>query len=146
MPKLKVYGWESFRDQAPGHSQTREIVATTSKVSAAKLAHFVRPSQMLNLDVTGNEGEIKQAFSKPEAVFWRPLDKKGPWTEAPKYPVLSPKNCAVRQRDGDGNSLGRCSYYSENDICPCHGDVREVMEHYRKTGELGEEPRPPRKR
>ena len=146
MPKLKVYGWNSFRDQAPGHSQTREIVATTSKVAAAKLAHFIRPSQMLNLCVTGNKEEIEQALSKPEAVFWRPLDKDGPWTEAPKYLVTCPNNCAVRQRGGDGNSLGRCWYYAENDVCPCHGDVKKVMEHYRKTGELGEDPRPSRKR
>lgn len=51
-------------------------------------------------------------------------------------------NCAVNERDGDGKHVGRCWFFVGNkDICPRHGDVHELMEHYRKTGECGEDPR-----
>jgi len=51
-------------------------------------------------------------------------------------------NCAVRERTGDGVSVGRCwCYVGDKDVCPRHGDVKAVMEHYRKTGSLSEDPR-----
>jgi hypothetical protein len=55
------------------------------------------------------------------------------------------RNCAVRERTGDGVSVGRCWFYTseENDAltCPRHGDVTEIQEHFNVTGELGEDPR-----
>ena len=55
------------------------------------------------------------------------------------------RNCAVRERTGDGKNVGRCWFHTEekNDrlTCPRHGDVTEVQSHYRATGELSEDPR-----
>ena len=38
-------------------------------------------------------------------------------------------NCPIRQRTGDGQSVGRCWYYCPCGICPLHGDVREYLKH-----------------
>ena len=55
------------------------------------------------------------------------------------------RNCAVRERTGDGVSVGRCYFYTgkEGDslVCPRHGDVTEIQKHYGVTGELSEDPR-----
>lgn len=55
---------------------------------------------------------------------------------------LFDRNCAVRQRTGDGKSVGRCWHYTDeadgNLTCPFHGDVTKIQEHFVSTGELGE--------
>lgn len=52
------------------------------------------------------------------------------------------RNCAVRERTADGVSVGRCWYaLDERGFCPRHGDVREQMAEYVKTGRLFEDPR-----
>ena len=55
------------------------------------------------------------------------------------------KNCAVRERTGDGRSVGRCWFHtSEEDgvlMCPRHGDVTQIQAKFNRTGELGEDPR-----
>lgn len=50
--------------------------------------------------------------------------------------VIAPKNCAVREYTANGVSVGRCWHFVPNDMCPRHGDVSVVMEHYRETGKL----------
>ena len=56
-------------------------------------------------------------------------------------PVLMDKNCAILERTADGRSVGRCFFHvGDADVCPRHGDVFEVQEHYRKTGNLSEDP------
>lgn len=66
-------------------------------------------------------------------------------------------NCAVRERTGDGVSVGRCWFrlgrrnsrkwwFITNNadgriICPRHGDVTEIQENFKLTGKLGEDPR-----
>jgi hypothetical protein len=58
---------------------------------------------------------------------------------------MSDRNCAVRERTGDGVSVGRCWFHTDedNDIltCPRHGDVTEIQKLFSETGELGEDPR-----
>lgn len=55
-----------------------------------------------------------------------------------KFP--SPLNCAINEQTGDGITVGRCwAFVSDNDQCPRHGDVSEVMERYRRTGKLTKE-------
>ena len=55
------------------------------------------------------------------------------------------KNCAVRERTGDGVSVGRCMFFMSEEsgvlTCPRHGNVTEVQKHFIATGELGEDPR-----
>lgn len=72
--KLKVYGWRSFRSQAPGSHQTREVVAATSLAAAARAAGYERPSQLDLLCETGNVEEIRQALTEPGTVFWQSLN------------------------------------------------------------------------
>lgn len=49
-------------------------------------------------------------------------------------------NCAILERTGDGRAVGRCWFYvGEDCVCPRHGDVVAVQEHYAKTGELTDE-------
>ena len=56
--------------------------------------------------------------------------------------VHGSKSCAVLERTADGRSVGRCCFYvGKDDVCPRHGDVSEVQEHYRETGRLSEDPR-----
>ena len=58
------------------------------------------------------------------------------------FPPPFPNNCAIRERTGDGVNVGRCYFNLEdNDICPRHGDVHSLMEEFRKTGNLQEDPR-----
>lgn len=53
---------------------------------------------------------------------------------------LSPKSCAINEETGDGTPVGRCWHYVGDDaVCPRHGDVKAVQEHYVKTGKLTRE-------
>lgn len=54
-------------------------------------------------------------------------------------PVLNPNNCPIRQHTADGVNVGRCYHYVGEvapHVCPLHGDVTEVVKHYRETGKL----------
>lgn len=55
------------------------------------------------------------------------------------------RNCAVRERTGDGVSVGRCWFHvdelADTLTCPRHGDVTNIQGHFTETGELGEDPR-----
>ena len=48
-------------------------------------------------------------------------------------------DCAILERTADGISVGRCWYYLKDDMCPRHGNVKAVQDHYRLTGELTDE-------
>lgn len=51
-------------------------------------------------------------------------------------------HCAVRERTGDGVSVGRCYHFvGVTYQCHRHGDVREIQEHWVRTGTLSEDPR-----
>lgn len=54
---------------------------------------------------------------------------------------VHPQNCAVRERTADGVSVGRCWFALNDETCPRHGDVSEVMKVFRTTGRLSEEPK-----
>jgi len=55
-------------------------------------------------------------------------------------PLPFSRLCAIREMTANGDSVGRCySFVGDKDICPRHGDVHDVMEHYRKTGKLTDE-------
>ena len=64
--------------------------------------------------------------------------------------IISPDSCAINERTADGISVGRCYFHVENDMCPRHGNVKSVQDHYRLTGQLTDEqdfprlPLPPR--
>lgn len=58
---------------------------------------------------------------------------------ARKLEPMAPNNCAIRERTGDGTSVGRCWHAVKDGQCPRHGDVRAVQDHYRRTGELTDE-------
>lgn len=59
-----------------------------------------------------------------------------------KLERLDLRNCAVREFDGDGRSVGRCMHYVGKDfLCPRHCDVKAIQEHYIATGELTDDPR-----
>jgi len=76
--KLRVYVWEGVRGECPTHSpMTREIVAATSQVEAARIAGVRSPRQLFNLCETGNADELATARAEPATVFWRPLDAYG---------------------------------------------------------------------
>lgn len=85
--KLKVYGWEGWRNECPaarnGNRQTREVVACKSKMAVARVAGVNRPVQLFNLDETGNEQDIAAAMSEPGTLFWRPLGGRGAYTRGP---------------------------------------------------------------
>ena len=50
--------------------------------------------------------------------------------------------CAIREYTANGVSIGRCWHYVGLDyVCPIHGDVRVVQEHYLATGKLTADPR-----
>lgn len=55
------------------------------------------------------------------------------------------RNCAVLERTGDGVSVGRCWFHTDEKdgtvTCPRHGDVTKIQEHFLDTGKLGEDPR-----
>jgi hypothetical protein len=64
------------------------------------------------------------------------MKKKVP-APAERYPSNA---CAVRERTADLVSVGRCWFNLEpGDVCPRHGDVREVMQRYRSCGKLTDE-------
>ena len=53
-------------------------------------------------------------------------------------------NCPVRERTGDGVSVGRCWHFlgrEDAKVCPRHGDVTEQVVEYTRTGRLQEDPR-----
>lgn len=51
-------------------------------------------------------------------------------------------SCPVRERTGDGVSVGRCWFHlPDGKTCPRHGDVSAQVEEYRQTGKLPEAPR-----
>jgi len=58
---------------------------------------------------------------------------------------MSDRNCAVRERTGDGVSVGRCWFWTNEKsgvlTCPRHGNVTEIQKHFSTTRELGEDPR-----
>lgn len=58
---------------------------------------------------------------------------------------MNDRNCAVRERTGDGVSVGRCWFHTDEAegtlTCPRHGDVTSIQKHFSETGELGEDPR-----
>ncbi len=63
---------------------------------------------------------------------------------------MNDRNCAVRERTGDGVSVGRCWFHTDEVegtlgevfvTCPRHGDVTSIQKHFSETGELGEDPR-----
>lgn len=37
-------------------------------------------------------------------------------------------NCPIRERTGDGVSVGRCWFHCPDGICPRHGDVNKYLE------------------
>ncbi len=46
------------------------------------------------------------------------------------YAKLMPDNCAVKERTGDGVSVGTCTFYLKGGtICPRHGIVRMEIKH-----------------
>jgi hypothetical protein len=50
------------------------------------------------------------------------------------------KNCAVRERTGDGISVGRCWFHVDKSYsCPRHGNVLHVQKRFTETGELTDE-------
>ena len=54
-------------------------------------------------------------------------------------PKIAPNNCPIIELTGDGCPVGRCFFFCPNDICPRHGDVKNELETYRKTGQLTSE-------
>jgi hypothetical protein len=83
---LKVYTWQGFRNELPGHHRTTiEVVAAANGSAAARAAGFDRTRQLFNFCETGNDEDIKQAMSAPGTVFWRPIDqipRNRKWTKA----------------------------------------------------------------
>jgi hypothetical protein len=45
-------------------------------------------------------------------------------------------NCAIREYTADGVAVGRCWFYLRDGVCPRHGDVKDVQERYKASGEL----------
>jgi hypothetical protein len=85
MSKLKVYGWQGWRREAPGwHHQTREICAARSRAEVGRIVDR-KPSALFNLEETGNDEELKVALAQPGVVFWRGLDEWGvPFQQEPQ--------------------------------------------------------------
>lgn len=53
--------------------------------------------------------------------------------------AFMPDNCAIRERTGDGRSVGRCWFHVKDGKCPRHGDVTAVQAHFAETGKLTDE-------
>ena len=50
-------------------------------------------------------------------------------------------NCPVRERTGDGVSVGRCwRFMPDQKTCPTHGDVSAQVAEYKRTGKMQEAP------
>lgn len=79
MGKLTVYGWTGWRRECPvapnGNQQTREICATYSRGSVARIVGERGPWCLVDLGKTGNENECAVALAEPGVVFWCPLDE-----------------------------------------------------------------------
>lgn len=75
---LKVYTWVGHRHECPpsanGGRQTRELVATTSKKEAARIAGETGPWRLWNLSETRNEADRQLALANPGVLFWSKLD------------------------------------------------------------------------
>ena len=57
------------------------------------------------------------------------------------------RNCAIREFTADGVSVGRCWHYlGYTNVCPRHGDVAAVQQHFVETGELTNDPQEMRRR
>ncbi len=46
---------------------------------------------------------------------------------------FNPRHCPIRLRDGDGKSVGACTHYLKDGVCPQHGRI------YSEEGKLIEE-------
>ncbi len=53
---------------------------------------------------------------------------------------IFPGNCPIRERTGDGISVGRCWHALAGGHCIRHGDVSAQVEEYVRTGRLQEKP------
>lgn len=53
--------------------------------------------------------------------------------------TIAPNACPIRERTGDGRSVGRCYFHCPDGVCPRHGDVSEPLKTYRTTGKLTDE-------
>jgi hypothetical protein len=87
-PRLKVYGWTSFRSEAirkgSHDSQTREIVAAKSAAEVMRITGMSRTDWKNSGCETGNEHEIQTALAEPGVVFWQPIYSRpeGEWKPA----------------------------------------------------------------
>mgnify|MGYP000982489153 CR=1 FL=1 len=54
--------------------------------------------------------------------------------------ILFNRNCPIRERTGDGRSVGRCWHYVGDELrCPRHGNVESAVRKYEETGQLTDE-------
>lgn len=71
------------------------------------------------------------------------MTRKSAWeiraTPGDGVPVINPDSCPIRERTGDGVSVGRCWSYCKDGVCPRHGDVTGPMAEYRASGRLTDE-------
>ncbi len=82
---LKVYGWQSFRNdrriEHNGHWQTREICAAFSKAEVARIVGVKSVSALHNICETGNDKEVALATAKPHTVFFTAITRGGEYFE-----------------------------------------------------------------
>ena len=46
-------------------------------------------------------------------------------------------NCPINEQTGDGRLAGRCWFYlPDGQTCPRHGDVKNALDLFQKTGRL----------
>lgn len=60
-------------------------------------------------------------------------------TPMKSFRPMCPNACAVRERIGDGDAVGRCYFNVVDGQCPRHGDVSAVQRRYQETGRLTDE-------
>lgn len=77
--KLKVYGWQSFRNGTlPNgrkfYGQTREIMAAPSAAEVMRVTGMTRSEWTHSGCETGNEHEVELAMAFPGVVWWAPLN------------------------------------------------------------------------
>lgn len=53
--------------------------------------------------------------------------------------IINPNCCAVLERTADDIPVGRCWFHLKDGVCPRHGDVKAVQDHYLATGNLTDE-------
>lgn len=75
MRRLKTFGWQGHRMQAPG-LQTREICRASSMAAVARIAGVKSPRELFNLTETGNALEIAITSRDIGVIYWRPLDAR----------------------------------------------------------------------